>query len=682
MSTSMLSPFKTSTCRFAAAVLLGLGGDLLAQQTAGPASPEDIKPVNRLNAFDHLSLEDLVTIKVTSVSKRETSIHDAAAAITVITQEDIRRSGLTSIPELLRLVPGMNVARIDGDEWAVSARGFNAQWANKLLVLVDGRSVYTPAFSGVFWNTQDLVLDDLERIEVIRGPGATLWGANAVNGVINIITKSAKETQGFLMTTSAGTEDQPAAAIRYGGKLGDGLYYRTYVKYFNREGLVDAAGNPMPDDWDMTRAGMRLDWEPSTDNRYTLQGDYYYGHSYEIVRVTTLTAPFSRTFNANYLNKGGNVLGRWTHDFSDSSQLTLQTYYDGFVNQNGTTTEKRDTFDFDLQHNFELGERHNVVWGLGYRYTKDNLASEIRWTPQSAHDQLYSAFVQDEITLIEDRLKLTLGSKFEYNDYTDFEVQPSGRLLWTPTERQSVWAGVSRAVRTPSRFESGSRLNIFAFQPGPFAPVMLGTLGGNPNIQSEELFAYELGYRINPTDRWTFDIAGFYNVYDGLVDYLAAPAFFEATPPPAHTVIPLVAQNSLSGETYGAELTAQWQATDYLRLTAGYTHLHMRLRPNQSEEAVSPEHQVHLRAYLDLPRNVQLNGAIYYVDHTRPLASNPAVPAYWRLDLGATWRPTKSLEVGIFGQNLLDNHHPEFTSQKATVNSEVPRGVYGKLTWR
>jgi len=633
-----------------------------------------------------LSLEELMNESVTSVSKKETKLSQSPAAISVITQEDIRRSGLATTPELLRTVPGLDVARINANEWAVSSRGFNHQFANKLLVLIDGRTIYTPASGGVFWNAQDVVLEDLDRIEVIRGPGATLWGGNAVNGVINIITKSAKETQGALVSTSFGTEDHPSTTVRYGGQLATNFYYRAYVKYFNRDGLVDANGDDAPDDWSALRGGLRLNWEPSPENNFTLQGDYYDSDAGKNMPRVSLTPPSSRQVDVTARNSGGNVVGRWARTFSETSQLTLQGYYDHVEQGDGAGTEFRNTGDIDLQHRFALGARNDVVWGAGYRYaTVESTPSfNLTWTPDKMRLQLFNVFVQDEITLVPDQLHFTLGSKFEHNTLTGLEIQPSARLLWTPTERQTAWASVSRATRTPSLFERNIRLNAAAFQPSPFAPPVLVSSFGNPNAEAEKLIAYELGYRIEPMKQLSFDVAMFYNVYEDLLLAESNPRRDETSPAPPHTLISTTIQNNQHGETYGTEVSAQWKVTDNWRLAGSYTWLHMRLAPDSSTALDSPQHQFQLRSYLDLPGNVELNGALFYVSEVSPHAAGARVPvpSYVRLDIGVVWRPTPSLELGVWGQNLLDDRHAEFRSIQSGFRTEVPRGVLGKITWR
>ena len=650
----------------------------------------DAADTNRLSKssddLENLTLEQLVNMQVTSVSKKQTDLFKSPAAIYVITQEDIRRSGLNSIPELLRMVPGLDVARIDATHWAISARGFNDQYSNKLLVLVDGRSVYTPEFGGVYWSAEDMPLEDIDRIEVIRGPGATLWGANAVNGVINIITKSAKDTQGGLLSVLYGTEDQPSTTIRYGGTIGTNLFYRAYVKYFNREGFEDSSG-AAENNANATRGGLRLDWEPSDINRLTLQGDYYRSDNSQTFDEALLTPPFENTATFAEHDAGGNILGHWTHDFSETSQFTLQMYYDYMQQDDAPVVIRNDTYDVDLQHRFALGDRQDVVWGLGYRYQYEAVTTNpfVAFTPSVTHQTVLSAFVQDEITVVQDRLHLTIGSKFEHNDYTGFEIEPSARLAWTPTEKQTVWAAVSRAVRTPSSTDLYVLDNRVVTQP-PLSPPILITVVGNPNFKSEELLAYELGYRAEPTKQVSFDVTAFYNVYDRLEQFVQGAPQFVATPPPPHLVIPLTAENSQQGETYGTEFLTEWHATAHWKWTASYTLLQMHISPNAPGASVnnhSPQNQFQIRSYLDLPHNVELNGAVYYVGEISPVEglSEQRIPSYVRLDLGLSWRPIKSLEIGIWGQNLLDGQHPEFTSENNSVITEIPRSVVGKITW-
>ncbi len=649
------------------------------------ASAEEAVPVAFSDSTD-LTLEQLVNIQVTSVSKKEQNLNDAAAAISVVTGEDVRKFGITTIPEALRLVPGMDVAQINSHEWAVSARGFNGQFANKLLVMVDGRSVYGTGFGGVVWGVQDIVMEDLDRIEVIRGPGATLWGANAVNGVINIITKSAKDTQGTLITAAGGTIDRPVAAVRYGGRLQTNLFYRVYAKGFNRDGLVETGGPDAPDDAREIQGGMRVDWEPSEENRVTLQGDYYYDRFVENQDLPSLTPPYGANINEVNHDRGGNVLGRWTHELPGNSTLALQAYYDYAHNEQAGAVQTCDTIDFDGQHRFALGSRNDVVWGLGYRWSASKLRPSffVAFNPAQKRDELFSWFVQDEITVLPDRVKVTIGSKFEHNDYTGFEFEPGARVLWTPTERQTVWAAVSRAVRTPSLSELYERVNLQVFPPVPPNPPTLVSAFGNPNLDSEELIAYELGFRIELTRQCALDVAGFYNDYDKIILPMPGTPGFEVNPPPPHGLVPTLNQNAGPAHTYGVEVSARYNVTDRWHLMAGYTWFNIDTSLNSPLLTASPEQQVQLRSTLNLPANLELNGAVYYVDRIQaPLGlGSTTLQDYVRLDLGLVWRPTPSWELGVWGQNLTDRRHAEFTSYKTSLMTEIPRSVVGRITWR
>ena len=406
-----------------------------------------------------LSMEDLMNIQVTSVSKRTQKVADAAAAIFVITQEDLRRSGATSIPEALRLVPGLEVARIDENKWAIGSRGFNGRFDNKLLVLIDGRSVYTPLFSGVYWNVQDVMLEDIDRIEVIRGPGATLWGANAVNGVINIITKKAKATQGGLATAGGGNEERGSVSARYGDKIGGDTTYRVYGKYFDWAPSQYANGGTANDGWEAQRGGFRADYTPAGSNSFTLQGDLYHSGYNETLTVPSFAAPYSNTFPNTGAYSGGNVLGRWNHS-SEGGSMSLQMYYDNTtLADNSLFVDHQNIFDVDFQDGFHVGDAQQMVWGLGYRSIMDrnDPSFSVSLQPNQRSLNQFSAFLQDEISLVHS-LRLTIGSKFENNTFTGFEFEPNVRLLWTMTPNQSIWTAVSRAVRTPALTEEGLRL--------------------------------------------------------------------------------------------------------------------------------------------------------------------------------------------------------------------------------
>ena len=640
-------------------------------------------PIGVRAADEELLFADIPMVY--SAAKHEEPVSTTAAAVYVITQEDIRRSGMTSIPELLRMAPGLDVARVDANHWAISARGFNNANANKLLVLIDGRTVYGPFFGGVFWNVQDLPLEEIDRIEVIRGPGATLWGANAVNGVVNIITKEAKDTQGVFATVTYGSEEQPMSVVRYGGTLGTNLFYRAYVKYFDREHLVDSSGRAEADAWDATRGGFRIDWHASDINVLTLQGDSYSSRAGETVDEPSLIPPFSRAVDTVSHNTGDNILGRWTHSFSKTSELTLQMYYDRVQEEEFLTRTSNDTYDFDLQHRFSFGDNQVIAWGFGYRYLTGyaNSNSIVALAPRSHQNQLFSAFMQDEITVIKDRLHLTIGSKFERNDFTGVEIQPSGRLVWTPVSRQTVWMAASRAVRTPDLSDRFVRLNQSVSQP-PGSPPVLVSVFGNPDFQSEELTAYEVGYRIAPIKQLSFDLATFYNVYDRLTAYVPGSPVVELSPAPPHLLVPVTTENGRGGETYGAELLGEWRVLDAWKVSAAYTFLQMNLHSTGPATQDSPHHEFRLISNVDLPGNMEFNSAVYYVDRITPLVGfgTAQIPSYVRLDLGLTWHPNKSIEIGIWGQNLPDGRHAEFVGNERSAITEIPRSVLGRVTWR
>jgi iron complex outermembrane receptor protein len=636
--------------------------------------------------YADMSIEELMDVSVTSVAKKATRLDLSPAAVAVVTSDDLRRLGITTIPEALRTVTGMDVARINANEWAVSSRGFNNEFANSLLVLIDGRTVYTPASAGVFWNAQDVMIEDLDRIEVIRGPGATLWGANAVNGVVNVTSKSAKDTQGTLVSTSYGTEDEPSVTVRYGGQIATDLYYRAYVKYFNRDGLVDASGQATADDWHTTHEGFRADWEPSATDKVTFQGDAYRGEAEKNVDLLRFDPLAIQSVGQVEQNTGSNALARFTRTFGATSALTLQAYYDRVKQGDGFGTEYRNTSDIDLQHRFALGARQDVVWGAGYRDSeiKNTPSFNLTWTPEIHQVRLFNLFAQDEITLVPDRWHLTLGSKVEHNNLIGWELDPGGRLLWTPTRSQTLWAAVSRATRTPSLFEQSSRLNVTAFQPSPGSPVVLVSFFGNPNLDAEKVIAYELGYRIEPNPRLSFDLACFYNRYRDLDAVTPGPPSFETSPDPPHVLLPSVWQNALSAENYGTELSVHWQVTRPWRLSGGYTWLHMHVHPNPALNGESPGQQAQIHSYLDLSSRWELNGSAYYVGTVAPPvgAGHVDIPSYIRLDVGVVWRPTPPLEIGLWGQNLTDPRHAEFANRNSAVLTQVPRSFLIRITKR
>ncbi|MFC1736934.1 TonB-dependent receptor plug domain-containing protein [Candidatus Hydrogenedentota bacterium] len=629
-----------------------------------------------------MSLEDLLDIKITSVSKKKEKLREAASAIFVITQEDIRRTGVTSISEALRLAPGVHVARVNANRTIVSIRGFSDLYVGKLLVIIDGRSVYSPLFSGVYWEAQDTFMEDIERIEVIRGPGATLWGANAVNGVINIITKSAKDTQGGLLSGGGGTEERGFAGIRYGGTLDDDLYWRFYVKYFDRDGFPSDIGRDNDDNWNAIRSGFRIDWDISEEDTLTFQGDIYDGDAGQNMTGPRSFPPFNETFDDRYDVTGGNLLGRWTHSSGEDSEYSLQVYYDHTFHKEANIRERRHTFDVEFQHRLKLNLRHELTWGMGYRHTADDIKGSytIMLDRDERSDMLVSAFVQDNITLVEDRLRLILGTKMEHNDYSGLEVQPSARLLWMPDDTQSIWVAVSRAVQTPSRSHHDMRINVARF------PLGLVSIFGNKRRDSEELVAYELGYRIQPTETLSIQTALFYNVYDDLNTAEAGTPYFEFGPWPPHLTIPSTFDNNMEGRVYGIELDVNWHVSDRWRLAAGYSFLNMHLdrvhsstsTTTEAAEDKSPRHTFYARSYFDITDNIELDVSAYYVDDL-PYSQ---VPSYLRLDTRIGWHITEDMELSLSVKNILDKEHPEFDSNNGVGSTDIERSAYAKLTWK
>ncbi len=623
---------------------------------AAPAYPaqEDQVAQSKLKS---LSIEQLMEIDVTSVSKRSEPVSSAAAAITVITGEDIRRSGASNLPDLLRIAAGLEVAQSDGNTWAISSRGFNITTANKLLVLIDGRSVYTPLYSGVFWDVQGVMLEDVERIEIIRGPGATLWGANAVNGVINILTKSARDTQGTLVSVGGG-EEQALASFRQGGKLGEGTAYRAYGQYSYQDSLAFANGDSAHDPLRRGQAGFRVDRDDRGSGAFTLQGDAYHGLAGQKVVVRDDTDL-----------DGANLLGRWTHTYSERSGSDFQVYYDYTHRQIPHWFEEhRHTLDLDYQHRKPFGSRHDVVWGAGYRVTHDQVGNSpgVAFLPDHRTESLFSAFAQDEIRL-QPHLRLTVGSKVEHNAWTGFEVQPSVRLAWVPDERRTLWGAISRAVRTPTRYDED-----IVFYTAAGSPL----LEGSSAFVSEELLAYEVGYRVQPRTGLVLDVATFYNVYDNLRGF-----------EPASAPGPLLYRfgNRLNADTWGAEVRASWQAAAWWRLHAGYAYFdkNLSLDPESLDptggnaEGNDPRSRFTLRSLMDLPGGFELDGTLRHVARL----PSPVVPAYTELDLRLGWQASDRLELSLIGQNLLHARHPEF-GPPSPLRQEVERNVYGKVTWR
>jgi len=657
----------TCSCATVAAVALLMAvGPRGAAAQAADTTTENLKS---------LSLDQLMNVEVTSVSRHPERLLQTASAIQVITREDIRRSGATSIAEALRLADNLEVAQKNSHDWGISARGFNTDLANKLLVMIDGRTVYTPLFSGVFWDVQDYPLEDIERIEVISGPGGTLWGANAVNGVINIITRKAGDTQGAYVEGGGGNQLQEFGTVRYGDSVGDATQFRVYGKYFDRGDESIANGNAAQDSWHQVQGGFRVDSALSAQDALSVHGDVYDGRENEEADNTARTG-------------GGNIVGQWTHASDGGSQMSLQSYYDRThlvdpvaetligtipIAPAGFLKDDLTTLDVDFQDQLQTGSVHHLIWGVGYRFTHDVVqnAPGLGFFPTTLNQDLYSAFLQDEIALRSD-LSLTLGSKIEHNDYTGFQYEPNLRVAWSGWQNQAVWGAISRAVRDPSRIDADLK------EP---TPPTLVILEGAADFKSEEVIAYELGYRAQFDGRTSVTLSTYFNDYNEV----------RSTSITLPTIIPLFFQNNLEGHTAGAELSGTYQVLDNWSLHLGYDLLreHLHVKPGQFDlsnalnETSDPQQQVAVRSSATLFGNIELDNALRWVDQlvTNNAATRGTVPSYFSLDTRLAWHLSRGLELSLVGQNLLQPRHVEYGFPSA-LREQIDRSIYAKVAWR
>ncbi|MGA6953498.1 MAG: TonB-dependent receptor [Candidatus Acidiferrales bacterium] len=636
-----------------------------------------------------LSVEDLMNVEVTSVSKKEQKVSDTAAAIYVISQEDIQRSGANNIPDLLRMVPGLNVAQINSHVWALSARGFNGEFSNKLLVMLDGRTVYIPTFSGTFWDVLNLPLEDIERIEVIRGPGGATWGANAVDGVINIITKKASETRGGMIVAGGGSLDQGFGTVQYGGTVGAHTDYRVYTQYFNQYHLSALDGQNGGDGWHALRGGFRLDTKLSLTDNLTVTGDLYDGRNGDVNgSVDSVTSPALVEAFAETNVSGGYLQANWDHRQSERSDTVLQVSFDRYA-RDDDLGEVRNTLNADFEHHFRWNERNDIVWGVGYRYSSSTTDGDgfFALVPPNLNTQLFSSFVQDEFTLVPDRVTLTVGTKIEHNYYTGFGVMPTVRAAWTLTSRQTIWGSVSRALRTPSSIDTASQLTVGGFVP-PDGPPVLVRIVGNPAFQNEKEIAYEAGYRTQIFSGLSLDLAAYYNSYSQVQTAEPEPSFIENTPPPTHIVMPIEYFNLMRGETHGVEIFGTWKVTSRWTLTpaCALEEIHMHLDSTSQDTSTvagvqgsTPRQWARVDSHLRLEHRLSWDASANFVGRL----SNPNVASYTRVDTQLTWSLKEHLSASLVGQNLLQNQHIEFVSEQGTGDTNyVKRSAFAKLTWR
>ena len=663
---------------------------LLLCATNGIAAETD-----SLQQLKSMSLENLMQLTVFSASKKTENLSDVAAAMYVITREDIRRSGARTLPDLLRGVPGLTVANMDAHTWAISSRGFNGRFANKLLVLMDGRTLYTPLYSGVYWDMQDTLLEDIERIEIIRGPGATIWGANAVNGVINIITRKAEDTDGFFASSGGGSLDKTLNA-RF-GRAGEKLSYRIYAKYLDRDKFERHENDEEhPDDWKNENAGFRSDWEINKENQVSFFGDIYHGKSDQL---TTTGSGHNDQSDVRY--SGGNFQVQWQKDLLEDSALNVQAYVDRYLRESGFLNQSRTTYDLSFSHHFTLCKDQKVIWGGGYRYTTDHTSGSPThtWNPASSGDEIWNLFVQDDLRLFDDRLHLIFGSKFEHNDYTGFEIQPSVRVVWAPDVRNSFWGAISRAVRTPSRTDSALTSKNLLMQAttttvntpmGPVSvPVVMSmSIYGNPDFESEEVIAYETGYRTQFDDDLSLDVVFFYNDYKNLRTQEPGAPVIDTHVLPVTVILPVTMGNNMSGETFGAELATNWQVTSYWKLSGSYSWIKLQLHHHgqngdyigEKEEHMVPEHQASLRSYVDFPHGLEWDVGLYYFSKYF-FSSLNTVPAHLRCDMRIGWHPAENWELSVKVENLFDDQHREYFDNLGLITSDIPRNWYAEIKY-
>ncbi|HEX5483475.1 MAG TPA: TonB-dependent receptor [Terriglobia bacterium] len=680
MSRSRRSRFALHV--FIIAVLAALGAALTGVRTANCSQEETLAQTGR-NPLVNLSLAELGNVRVTTYSKEPEEVWQTPAAIYVLTQEDIRRSGATSIPELLRLVPGVEVAQIDSDHWAVGIRGFGSQFSKYVLVMIDGRSVYTPLFAGVYWEVQNVPLKDIDRIEVIRGPGGAIWGPNAVNGVINIITKGAQETHGFQASAAGGNADQGRAEARYGAGNGKTFDYRVYGMGFRRS-AGHHPGFANFDDWQTGQGGFRMDWRPQRRDALTLEGDIYRGADGVRVGIGQYLPPAQLNVDGTEHVSGGNLLAHWTRRFDRGSDIQVRGYYDRTYRLGPQYGERRNTFDADFIHHLTLWRNQDFTWGVGARLSPSDFIQVIPtadFLPHHQDDTLYTAFARDRIPLVEDQLWLTLGSKFEDNNFSGFGLEPSARILWRPRPHQSLWAAVTRALRTPARLDEDLMLTG-TLQANP--PTFLRILG-NTNLRPEVLTSFEAGYRTMPARNVYLDIAAFHGHYNDLSAFGGASIFSELTPSPAHTVIAVPYVNGVRATTNGFEISPDWQPLSWWSLRGSYSYLHLNAfnKPGLQEtgsvasyEGSSPHHEVVIESRFNLPKGFEFDPTYRYV------SALPAqmAPAYQTADARLGWRLNRRLSISLVGQNLFQPYHVEFSGDPGLLVG-IKRSGYLELTW-
>ena len=673
--------------------ILGLGCVVFA----GVAVLQSRAQGKEIDDLSGASIEKLtqLQVSVSSASRKEEDLWMTPSAVFVISREDIERSAATSVPELLRMVPGVQVAQATASTWAVSARGFNSESADKLLVLIDGRTVYSEIFSGVHWDESDLPLEEIERIEVVRGPGAAVWGTNAVNGVVNIITRRARSTIGFAATGSLGRIGQ-STVLRYGGALGDRVQYRAYASFVNRSPFGKADGTHEFDGENTVREGGRLDWQRSRADLFTFSADHYGGDFKERISPTVGVpkGPEDEAFGS--LN-GEYVLGRWRHNNGERSDSGLQFYFDDTSRHDITAYFRTRTLDLDFSNHLALGSRNDLVWGGEVRFTGDHINSPVPLLSKPDYrNYLVDGFAQDDISLISKRLVLTVGSKVQDGTLAGFQLQPSIRMLWSPATAQSIWGGVSRAVVAPTVSEDGLSLPLdFGLVHTPAGTLPLTGLEiGNPDYKPETVLAYEAGYRQRIGNTLTLDLAVFLNKHKRLEAAQDAPIAIVPTPAP-HLFVLTQLVNGYDANTAGMESTLLWKPLNTLSVQGSYTWMQAKISQalpgvlSLTDSWAAPRNTVAVTSSWSFAPRWRVDTFVYHVDALpRPMVGTAlstvasSVPAYTRVDLHLARKLGRTLMLDAGATNLLRPRHLEFGSgSDILLPAYLPRSFFVKGQW-
>ncbi|MFN8548036.1 MAG: TonB-dependent receptor [Candidatus Eisenbacteria bacterium] len=653
----------------------------------GAAASEAAPPDSSLL---ELSLEELMAIKVVSASKKEERLEEVPAAVYVLTAEDLRRSGVNSVPEALRLVPGLQVARLDTNKWGISARGFNDTFANKMLVLVDGQTYYTDFFSGVFWDTIDPSLANVERIEIIRGPGASIWGANAVNGIVNIITKHASETLGARAEAGIGENERSLASLRVGGRIGQRGYYRVQTQYANQDAFPGRYGDDHMRGTDAGRLSGRIDWESAGGDRWMWSGVVSEGRAESQTRSPLLTQPYSLLQVTKDPTQHHSLLGRWSRQWRDGAETSLQGHYIHFHRRlEAIENIESRQFDFEATHRQRVAKRHDFVAGMSYRVYRDHSIGSllIELLPEHQETRLFSTFAQYQWTA--GRWKLVLGDRLEKRLRVDWETEPNARLIFQPGPRHALWVAASQAARTPSRVDADAASVAKVVPPNPLfpgIPPIMVAVTGNPDLQSEHVNSFEFGYRVTPHAKLRLDLATFYNEYEDLQGFVQDPFYYKTIDGQSYGVLALHGTNSDRAITRGAELALYYRASNLWQARGGYTHYNFDQYSGSSSGDLSsltrrgrdPSNQAFVAVNLNPTRRLETECDLRFVDRLPSLQ----IPSYLVGDISGRYHWTNDLATRLSLRNLFSGPHPEFRATYVYANdTAIPAGVYFAVEW-